>query len=256
MRRAALALIVLMLLAGIARAQTTFRQGYYDFESYVSSMTYSGSWSTAGSNPYYRATTAASAYVEFSAAGNYLIIWRFLYTTTAAMDVCVDASCQSVSNTSTATGFYPVAISLSGPGTTNTVRITRTSGQVTLDAMQILTTPLNTATPAPSSTPAPTSTPQPTWTLWASTTPQPTWTLAPSVTPQPTATPYSAAASSGVVWSLDLDKEYQVTNGQQTSVQYTATAADVHIANLLTLLLFSVWGFFLFAVFVLVRYRR
>jgi len=41
-----------------------------------------------------------------------------------------------------------------------------------------------------------------------------------------------------------------------TCFDYVATASDVHIGNLLTLIFFSVWGFFLFTVFVLVRTKK
>ena len=44
--------------------------------------------------------------------------------------------------------------------------------------------------------------------------------------------------------------------GQLTCFDYVVTASDVHIGNLLTLIFFSAWGFFLFTVFVLARYRK
>jgi hypothetical protein len=45
--------------------------------------------------------------------------------------------------------------------------------------------------------------------------------------------------------------------GQMTRFDFTSTAGDVQIANLLTWLLYSVWGIFLFAVIVLgVLWRR
>ena len=44
--------------------------------------------------------------------------------------------------------------------------------------------------------------------------------------------------------------------GQMTRFDYTATAGDVHIANLLTLQLFSLWAGFVFVVVVLVVLLR
>lgn len=41
--------------------------------------------------------------------------------------------------------------------------------------------------------------------------------------------------------------------GQMTRFDYVATAGDVHVANLLTMQLFSLWAMFLFVVFVLWR---
>jgi hypothetical protein len=58
------------------------------------------------------------------------------------------------------------------------------------------------------------------------------------------------------VWAIDPGKTYSEVNGQIVSTEYSASASDVHLANLLTLLVISVWGFFFFAVFVLVRFRK
>lgn len=44
--------------------------------------------------------------------------------------------------------------------------------------------------------------------------------------------------------------------GQMTRFDYTSTAGDVHIANLLTWLLYSLWGMFFFVVFVLWNLAR
>lgn len=47
-----------------------------------------------------------------------------------------------------------------------------------------------------------------------------------------------------------------VTSGQMTRFDYIATAGSIHIANLLTLIFASLWGMFLFIVFVLVKRGR
>lgn len=44
-----------------------------------------------------------------------------------------------------------------------------------------------------------------------------------------------------------------LVDGQVTRFEYSATASDVHIANLIMLILFSVWGMFLFGVSVYAR---
>lgn len=41
--------------------------------------------------------------------------------------------------------------------------------------------------------------------------------------------------------------------GQMTRFDYVATAGDVHVSNILTIQLFSMWAMFLFGVFVLSR---
>jgi len=47
-----------------------------------------------------------------------------------------------------------------------------------------------------------------------------------------------------------------VETGQMTRFDYVITAGSVHIANVLTLIFFSLWGMFLFAVFVYVKRRQ
>lgn len=76
-------------------------------------------------------------------------------------------------------------------------------------------------------------------------TPEPTATYTPS--PTPTDEPSIYATTIPVIGTPD---------GQMTRFDYTATAGDVHIANLLTYLLYSVWAFFLFAVLALVVLLR
>ena len=77
----------------------------------------------------------------------------------------------------------------------------------------------------------PTSTPGPT----ATDTPTPTETFTPSPAPWVYAT---------------------VASGQLTRFDYVASASDVHIANILTLIVFSAWAMFFFGVFVLWRTRK
>lgn len=231
-----------------AQAQTTFTQGQYNFEDVIASMTYGGAWSTGTiSSPYVivRSTSAVSGNVSFLAEGKTLVIWRYVVANAVSsrMDVCIGASCTSVINESTqVTGFfYPVMFAM--PSGTNTITITRTLGTIYLDYFMILQdpaigafpTPVPTATIIPSPTPASTTTPQPT------------------PTPQPTATAYTLP---GAMIMIDPARSYGGQNGQITATEYSATAADIHLSNLLSLIFFSMWGMFLFAVFVLIRYRE
>lgn len=47
-----------------------------------------------------------------------------------------------------------------------------------------------------------------------------------------------------------------LTGGQMSRFDYSATASDVHIANLLTALLVSAWGMFFTGVFVFLKRNR
>lgn len=243
------AIVVLLLFMGLelvpAQAQTTFTQGVYHFEDTIASMTYSGTWSTITAfSPYVsvRSTSATNANVEFLASGKTLVIWRLMAASggSSRMDVCVGASCTAIINESTASAafFYPIFFTL--PSGTNAINIERTLGTINLDYFMILNdpavgsfpTPVPTATIVPSATPASTTTPQPT------------------PTPQPTSTPMS------VVVAIDPQRSYSSESGQITAFDYIASAGDVHIANLLTMLIFSVWGMFILVMFVLVRFRK
>lgn len=73
-------------------------------------------------------------------------------------------------------------------------------------------------------------------------TPIPTETALPTATP--TDEPYSYAT---------IVPEATGEPGQMTRFDYVVTAADVHIANLLTMQVLSMWAMFLFAVFVFSR---
>jgi hypothetical protein len=73
-------------------------------------------------------------------------------------------------------------------------------------------------------------------------TPVPTATHTPTPTLTPTPAPYVYAT---------IQPEATDEPGVMTRFDYTATAGDVHIANLLTAILLSLWAFFLFGVIVL-----
>lgn len=236
-----LALLAIALIP--ARAQSTFGVGFFEFENVIASMTYTGTWSTSSSPGLAgvsRSTSALGASVSFYSSGDTVVIWRLMRSTgnLSKMDVCVNgSSCINVANefTSTSNIWYSYAFSVP-PGAL--ISITLTSGLIALDSFMILNsatgsfpTAVPTATILPSPTPASTTTPQPT------------------PTPQPTSTPMS------VIVAIDPSRSYGSSNGQITAFDYAASAADVHLANLLTMLLVSVWGFFLFGVLVLVKYR-
>lgn len=69
-------------------------------------------------------------------------------------------------------------------------------------------------------------------------------TVATAQTETPTPTPTDTPAPV-VQFTLPAPEG---TPGQAASFEYTATVGELHIANLLTALLFSVWGMFLFLV--------
>lgn len=78
-----------------------------------------------------------------------------------------------------------------------------------------------------------------------------------TATPEPTYTPMPTATATPEPFTYaTLAPIAPATDGQMTRFDYVASAGDVHVANLLTLMLFSMWGFFLFAVFVLVVFAR
>lgn len=81
-------------------------------------------------------------------------------------------------------------------------------------------------------------------------------TFAQTETPIPTATetatPTNTPTAEPFVYST-IAPETTDEPGQMTRFDYVITAADVHIANLLTIQLFSLWAMFLFGVFVLWR---
>ena len=74
----------------------------------------------------------------------------------------------------------------------------------------------------------------------------PTPTATPTITNTPTPEPYVYAT---------LPAPTEGANGQMSRFDFVATAGDVHIANLLTLILLSQWGFFLFDFFFTGRRR-
>ncbi len=254
MRRLIISLIaILFVVISIVptQAQGTFTQGVYEFESVSIGTT--GTWTsstTQGATSIQ--STVVSSTATFYAVGNSLLISRLIRITgTQTMQVCIGASCTSVptSNTGqTAVAWHVITFPLAAG--TNTVTITMTAGAVNLDYFMVLADPASafptsvpTATILPSSTPAPTATPA------STTTPQPTPTPQPTSTPAPTATPLS------YVWAIDPSKRYGSSNGQISAIEYGASAADIYLVSLLITLLVSVWGFFFFGVFVLVRYR-
>lgn len=77
-------------------------------------------------------------------------------------------------------------------------------------------------------------------------------------TETPTATPTVTPSPTGEPWLyITMQPASGTPEGQVTRFDYVVTAGDVQIANLLTFLLFSLWGMFLFAVIVLLaRYRK
>jgi hypothetical protein len=79
-------------------------------------------------------------------------------------------------------------------------------------------------------------------------TPTPTPTTTPTITPSPTMEP---------AIYMTLPPLEGTPDGQLTRFDYTLSAGERHIADMLTWLLYSVWGMFLFAVLVLfVKERR
>ncbi len=251
----AIALIFVLLIP--ASAQSSFAEGFYEFENVIASMAYTGTWSTSTATGTVggvgRASSVVGSSVSFYSAGDTVVFWRFLRSTgnLSKMDVCRNGgSCVNVVNEATSTNnfWYPYVMAVT-PG--DLISITHTSGLIVLDSLMILSSTAGTFPPAvptapiiPSSTPAPTATPA------STTTPQPT------PTPQPTSTPQPSPTAMSVIVAIDPQRSYSSDSGQITAFDYSASAGDVHISNLLSALLFSVWGMFVFAVFVLVRFRK
>ena len=246
MRYAVIVFLVLAVFVAPTLAQTTFEQGFYEFESTIASMTYTGTWVDNTTNSVVsRQTTTGSSSVSFNVRGKTLIVWRYMFTATNTFNLCVNGgSCQTITSNATSFFWAPVAFVL--PSGTNTVSITRVTGNIALDSFMILAdpatvtypTPVPTATILPSSTPAFTATPQPTST--PGNTPVPTATILPSstpaftATPQPTATPYELPAA---IWAIDPAARYSSTNGQITATRYNMGAPDYIQLFLLTALL-------------------
>lgn len=84
-------------------------------------------------------------------------------------------------------------------------------------------------------------------TLAQTETPVPTETETPTATSTPTVEPYVY---------MTLPPPEGTTVGIMSRFEYTASAGDVQIANLLTMQLLSTWGMFLFAVLVLTGRRK
>lgn len=194
-----------------------------------------GTWVTTstGAQDFVYAT-GATDYIEFDAIGKNLVIYRIIAGGSQTLDVCINAVCSTMTNSNSSTVTNAAWI-VNLTGGTDTVQII--GDFVFLDQFMILAeaggSSFPTPTPQPSSTPAFTATPQPTST--------PAFTA----TPQPTSTPMATAIDIGVYATL--------TDGQVTRFEYSATAASVHIANLLTLLFLSMWAFFFIGVFIVSR---
>jgi hypothetical protein len=79
-------------------------------------------------------------------------------------------------------------------------------------------------------------------------------TATPSATPTSTHTPTPTLEPARYI---TIAPGEGTPEGQLTRLDYTVSAGDIQIANLLTWLLYSVWGMFLFGVLVLLaRYRN
>jgi len=76
-------------------------------------------------------------------------------------------------------------------------------------------------------------------------------TATPTDTPTLTSTPTETQTPTPEPWAF-----ITLTSGQLTRFDYIATASDVHIANVLSLILFSAWAFFLSAVFLWRRLKK
>jgi len=202
--------------------------------------------------------------------------------------------CTTYANTTTNTTYrYPFTVYYGGSGSDVDLWLVNTAGSnLVLDDFFVFAfiptatpanTPVPTATILPSSTPGvptatilPSSTPAntPVDTATAVPTATPPNTPVPTATAVPTATPFDinliltligsggntlTPTNTPTITNTPTPEPWvyiTVTSGQLTRFDYVATASDVHIANLLALIFFSVWGFFLFTVFVLARYKK
>lgn len=229
MRYVIAAVVVVLGLIMPVRAQSTFTQGFYEFENVVASMSYTGTWSSSTAvstvSGVGRTTSVVGSSVSFYSAGETVVIWRLVRASgiTSKMDVCVNGSCINVSNESVSTVnyWYPYVVTIV-PG--SLITVTLTSGVIWLDNLMILggisgggfPTPVPTATILPSSTPAYTATPGPT----------PVHTA----TAVPTATPYTLPSA---IIAIDPSASYSDYNGQIVAWSFRFTAGEVVVAVLL-----------------------
>lgn len=238
MRLVVALLMIIFVFVVPTHAAGVWGQGVYEFEV-VGFGTATGTWTivTTEAAVNYRNQIVGNSAV-ISVVGNSLAIVRLVRNSgTHTMQVCVNASCASVNNAGASDNTWQ-AIVFPLTGGTDTITITNTAGTVNLDYFIVLDdaggsfpTPVPTATIVPTATPASTTTPQPT------------------PTPQPTSTPLQ------YVWALDPSRRYGSVNGQITAFDYSADAAQIHIGNLLTMLLVSLWGMFIFC-FLMWTHRK
>ena len=76
-------------------------------------------------------------------------------------------------------------------------------------------------------------------------------TATPTLTPVPTSTPTLTPTPDTIIYATVIGDSGPVG----TRFEYAANAGDVFVSMLLMLILFSIWGFFFFYIFVLIKYR-
>lgn len=201
-----------------------FTQGYYEFESHISDVTYVGTWITEYSNAVtYRRSNNAASTMSFWARGKYVLIYRLAAPSlSGSVSVCVSGNCVSTESYLPVGAILPILIALPSNMANYQVVISFSAQPQYFDALMILDE-------AAIMLPTPTEITFPTGV--------PTWTPAPSPTPI------------GVIFAIDPSAKYGMHEGQITKFEYSSEVADLVIFAVLTMLLVSMWGMFFFYLF-------
>jgi hypothetical protein len=198
----------------------------------------------------------------------------------------IDAADPTATAINTSTPFVPVPTATILPSSTPFVPVPTATILPSSTPGVPTATAINTSTPAPTWTLAPShtppNTPVDTATILPSSTPGvPTATILPSSTPididalltliaatpgdtpTPTNTPTETNTPTATYTPTPEPRSCATMapgagtpTGQLACFEYTATAGDVHIGNVLSLINYSVWAFFLFAVFLWRRRKK
>ncbi len=127
-------------------------------------ISYAGAWqnwvATGPNGGSTRYTNELNATASFTFDGTGFTLYRLLDTTRGLMEVCIDAACQMVDNYSATQQWnQPVTFGEYAPGIHSVTLRNAESKYMDVDAVEVLTGTLNTATPTNTSTPTITPTP-------------------------------------------------------------------------------------------------
>lgn len=257
MRKLIAVVLVLLGMSIPAQAQTAtpttspfvHTQGEYLFIT-DPNITFSGVW-TNQVNGFltYKQTTSTAAYAAFTVSDAICTLSVGAQgNNSSPTNIQINAGTTTVYTGVTPAIGFPMVVDTTAVSGDFTVKIFMSAGNLLqLFSFQLLECPDN--TPVPTATVVPTATPIDVDLLLTLVAGGGS-TLTPSNTPTPTNTPTNTPTPTPEPWVY-----LTVTSGQLTRFDYTASAGDVHNANIITLILFSLWAMFFFAVFVYWRRR-